>query len=132
MSEVNVVRNLCLASALALILFSIPARAVEKPTGSKMTKLDAAVYLATEFDAATTYHLLQDCGSGCREANPLVRPFARNPGIFVVMGASAYSVNYIAHRLDDRGHHRWAKAFQILAIGMHAGAGAHALALEQH
>lgn len=124
-------RNLCLASALTLILFSTTARAVEKPHRLKMTKLDAAVYLATEFDAATTYHLLQDCGGGCREANPLVRPFARNPGMFVVMGASAYSVNYIAHRLENRGHHRWANAFRILAIGMHASAGAHALALEQ-
>ncbi len=124
-------RNLCLASALALILSSTPAWAVKKPDRPKLTKLDAAVYLATEFDAATTYHLLRDCGSGCSEANPMVRPFARNPGIFVVMGAGAYSGNYIAHRLEDRGHRRWATAFRILAIGMHAGAGAHALALEQ-
>ncbi|HEX5410994.1 MAG TPA: hypothetical protein VFZ27_03960 [Terriglobia bacterium] len=125
------VRKSCLTSALALMLLAISARAVEKPNRPKLTKLDAAVYLATEFDAATTYHLLRSCGSGCAEANPLVRPFARNPGIFVVMGASAYSVNYIAHRLENRGHRRWAKAFRIIAIGMHASAGAHALALER-
>jgi|SRR5690242_12399313 len=135
-SEVYVFRNLCLASALTLILFSTPVWAVEnpsrpKPNRPKLTKLDAAVYLATEFDAATTYHLLQECGSGCAEANPMARPFARNPGLFVVMGASAYSVNYFARRLEDRGHRRWATAFRILVIGMHVGAGAHALALEQ-
>lgn len=125
------VRNSCLTSALALILFSTPVWAVKKPHRPKLKKFDAAVYLATEFDAATTYHLLQDCGSGCQEANPMVRPFARNAGIFVVMAASAYSVNYLARRLDDRGHHRWATAFRVMVIGMHAGAGAHALALEQ-
>lgn len=123
-------RHSYLASALALTLFSTPAWAVKKPHRVKLTKLDAAVYLATEFDAATTYHLLQNCGSGCYEANPMVRPFARNPGIFVVTGASAYSVNYIAHRLETGGHHRWATAFRILAIGVHAGAGARALTLE--
>ncbi|TAM80380.1 MAG: hypothetical protein EPN47_15775 [Acidobacteria bacterium] len=124
-------RHSCLTGALALVLFSTPAWAVKKPHRLNLTKLDAAVYLATEFDAATTYHLLQNCGSGCYEANPMVRPFARNPGIFVVLGASAYSVNYIAHRLDDRGHHRWAVTFRIFAIGVHAGAGTRALTLDR-
>lgn len=116
-----------LASALVVLLFVAPAWAVKKP--HVFTKLGVGVYLASEFDAATTYHLLQSCGSRCYEANPMVRPVARNPGVFVVVGASAYVVNYFARRLDNRGHHRWATTLRIFAIGVHAGAGAHALAL---
>jgi hypothetical protein len=119
------------ASFLAVILLSVPARAVKKPHPPKLTKLDAAVYLASEFDAATTYHLLQNCGSGCYEANPVVRPFARNAGIFVMAGASAYAVNYFAHRLKNQSHPRWAKALRIVAIGVHTFAGAHAIAADR-
>jgi len=115
---------------MAVILFAAPTWAVKKPHGIKLTKLDAAVYLASEFDAGATYHLLQNCRNRCYEANPMVRPFARNPGIFVVAGASAYAVNTIAHRLENRGHSRWAKALRIIAIGAHAFAGAHAVAAD--
>jgi|GEM_PF-2437755 len=118
------------ASLLAVILLGVPAWAVKKPHLPKMTKLDVAVYLASEFDAATTYHLLQNCGSGCYEANPMVRPFARNSGIFIMAGASAYAVNYFAHRLKNQSHSKWAKALRIVAIGMHAFAGAHAVAAD--
>jgi hypothetical protein len=59
-----------------------------------------------------------------------VRPFAQNPGVFAVLGASAYTVNYLAGRLEDKGHSHWAEAVRLLAIGVHVGAGAHALALE--
>ena len=117
-----------LASRSTVILLAIPARAVKKPHVPKLTKLDVAVYLATEFDAATTYHVLRNCGSGCYEANPMVRPFARNPGIFVMAGASAYAVNYFAHGLENSSHPRWAKALRIVAIGVHTFAGAHAVA----
>lgn len=120
------------SSLLAVILLAVPARAVKKPhLLIKVTKLDAAVYLASEFDAATTYHLLQNCGSGCYESNPMVRPFAHNSGIFVMTGASAYAVNYFAHRLKNGGHPRWAKALRIFAIGVHTFAGAHAIAADR-
>jgi Domain of unknown function (DUF5658) len=118
------------ASLMAVILFAVPAWGVKKPHRIRLTKLDAAVYLASEFDAATTYHLLQTCGSGCYEANPMVRPFAHNSGIFVMAGASAYAVNYFAHRLKNRRHPRWAKALRVIAIGMHVYAGAHAVAAD--
>jgi hypothetical protein len=120
----------CLASALSVIVLAAPAWSVEKPHWLKPTKLEIGVYLASEFDAATTYHLLQNCSSQCYEANPLVRPLARNPGVFVALGASAYGVNYFARRLENSGHHRWATALRVLAIGVHAGAGVQALALE--
>ena len=118
---------LAIAMALALLMLAAPAGAVEKP--HRLTKLDLGVYLASEFDAATTYHLLQNCGGRCYEANPMVRRFAGNPGVFVALGASAYAVNYFARRLDNRGHHGWAKALRLFAIGAHVGAGAQALAL---
>jgi|YelNatPaOPRAMG01_1025707.scaffolds.fasta_scaffold14538_4 hypothetical protein len=121
-------KKACLASAVAVFLLSGPAWALKKP--HKLSKLGAGVYLASEFDAATTYYLLQNCGSRCREANPMVRPFAQNPGVFAVLGASAYTVNYLAGRLEDKGHSHWAEAVRLLAIGVHVGAGAHALALE--
>lgn len=126
--EVSMLKKAFLASAVAVFFLSGSAWALKKP--HKFSKLDAGVFLAAEFDAATTYHLLQNCSSRCYEANPMVRPFAQNPGVFVVLGASAYTVNYLAGRLEDKGHSRWAKAVRLLAIGVHAGAGAHTLALE--
>lgn len=116
------------AGLLAVILLAVPAQAVKKPHRFKLSKLDAAVYLASEFDAAATYHLLRNCGNGCYEANPMVRPFARNPGVFAVAGASAYAVNYLAHRLENQKHPRWAKTLKVIAIGAHTFAGAHAVA----
>jgi len=118
----------CVAGAMTVLVLASSAWAVEKP--HKLTKLDVGVYLASEFDAATTYHVLQGCGNRCYEANPMVRPFARNPGIFVALGASAYAVNYIAHKLENDGHPRWATTLRVFAIGVHAGAGAQALALD--
>lgn len=118
----------CLAATLAVFLLATSGWAVKKP--HRLTKLGVGVYLASEFDAGTTYHLLQGCGKRCYEANPMVRPFAGNPSVFVALGASAYAVNYLARRLENRGHHRWATALRVVAISVHAGAGAHALALE--
>ena len=117
-----------LAGAAALLMLAGSAWAVQKP--HRLTKLGVGVYLASEFDAATTYHALQGCGNRCYEANPMVRPFAGNPGVFVALGASAYTVNYFARKLQDRGHRRWATALRVLVIGVHAGAGAHNLALD--
>jgi hypothetical protein len=121
-------KKACLAGAVAVFILSGLACALKKP--HKFSKLGAGVYLASEFDAATTYDSLRSCGSRCGEANPMVRPFAQNPGVFAVLGASAYTVNYLAGRLEDKGHSRWAKAVRLLAIGVHVGAGAHAPALE--
>lgn len=125
--EVSMTKHSCLA-IVAVLMLATSASAVEKP--HKLTKLSMGVYLASEFDAATTYHVLQDCGNRCYEANPMVRPFAHNPGIFVVLGASAYSINYLAGRLENGGHHRWATVLRVVTISMHVGAGAEALALE--
>ena len=122
-------RRLFLWTLLAVLLFAAPALAVKKPRRPKPTKLEIGVYVASEFDAATTYDLLQNCPTRCYEANPLVRPLARNPGIFVGLGASAYSVNYLARRLKNSGHGHWAKALRILAICAHTSAGVQALAL---
>lgn len=113
---------------MAVFMVATSALAARKP--HKLSKLSAGVYLASEFDAATTYHLLQNCNRRCYEANPMVRPLARNPGVFVALGASAYAVNYFAGRLENRGHRRWAEALRVLAISVHAGAGAQALALD--
>ena len=122
------IKHSYLVTAVAVLMLATSAFAVEKP--HKLTKLGIAVYLASEFDAATTYHVLQGCGNRCYEANPMVRPFAHNPGVFVALGASAYSINYLAGKLANGGHRRWATALRVFAIGVHAGAGAQALALE--
>lgn len=118
----------CLSSVAVLLILAAPAGAIKKPR-HRIAKLSTGVYLAAEFDAATTYHALQNCRTGCYEANPLVRPFAHNPGIFVALGVSAYAVNYFAGRLKAHGHAKWATALQVIAIGSHAGAGVQALAL---
>ena len=118
----------CWTGAALLLVLATPVFGVEKKP-PKIEKLSAAVYLAAEFDAAATYHLLQNCGDRCYEANPMMRPFARDPSIFVVVGASAYAVNYFAGKLKKRGHPRWAKALKVIVIGAHSGAGAYGLAL---
>ena len=115
-----------------LLVLAAPGLGVEKEKKPpRIEKLSVAVYLAAEFDAAATYQGLQNCGNGCYEANPLVRPVARNPGIFVALGASAYGVNYLAGKLKKQGHPKWAKALKIIAIGVHTGAGVQALALQR-
>jgi len=117
----------CLACAVVCLALAVQAFAVKRPR--RVVKLSTAVYLAAEFDAATTYYALHHCSNGCYEANPMVRPFARNPSVFVALGASAYAANYFANKLKDHGHPRWATALRLAAIGTHAGAGAQALAL---
>jgi hypothetical protein len=114
-----------------LLALAAPALGAEREKQPpRIEKLSAAVYLAAEFDAAVTYHQLRNCGAGCYEANPMLRPVARNPGIFVALGASALGVNYLAGKLKEQGHPKWAKALKVLAIGAHAGAGVQALALQ--
>lgn len=119
-------KRACCASIVAVLMLASSALAIQKQ--HKLTKLGVGVYLASEFDAATTYHVLQNCGEQCYEANPMVRPFANNPGIFVALGASAYGINYFAEKLENSGHHRWATVLRVFAIGVHAGAGVQNLA----
>ena len=110
--------------ALAVLLLSaMPLSAASK----KQKALDLAVYAASEFDGATTYAALQDCGSRCYEANPMLRPFADNPSIFPVMALSAWGVNYLAVKIG-RHHRRWAVILQGSVAALHIAAGAHNLA----
>lgn len=81
--------------------------------------LAIASYGAAEFDAATTYSVIHNCSS-CRERDPLLKPFAGNPSIFVVMGASAWGMNRQAHG-------KWGKALEWTMIGAHIAAGIHNL-----
>lgn len=121
------VKRSLLAGAAAALMMTSSACAARKPRRPAL--LDAGVYLASEFDAATTYHLLRNCNR-CYEANPMVRPFARNPSVFITLGASALAVNYFARRLESRGHRRWGEGLRLLAIAVHVSAGAHALTLD--
>lgn len=114
------------ASIVAILMLTSSASAMQNQ--HKLTKLGVGVYLASEFDAATSYQVLRDCGNQCYEANPMVRPLAHNAGIFVLLGASAYGINYFADKLEDDGHHRWANVLRVMVIGVHAGAGAQNLA----
>lgn len=108
--------TVCLALGL-----SVPGFAAKLPKA-----LDIAVYAASEFDAATTYNALQNCPT-CYETNPMVRPFASNPAIFVVLGGSAVGINYTARRLRRAGHGRMALIVQTAAVGLHILAGANNL-----
>ncbi len=118
------------SSLVLLLMVAAPLFAEKEKKPHRISKLSAAVYVAGEFDAATTYHLLQNCGNRCYEANPMMRPFARNPSVFVAVGASAFTVNYFAGKLKKRGHPRWAKVLKIVVIAAHTGAGVQALRLQ--
>jgi len=101
---------------LAALLIPAPALAVRP--------LDLAVYASSEFDAATTYRAVRSCGAACIEANPILRPIAGNPAIFFALGGTAWLANREARYLREHGHGRWARAVQVLTVGMHVFAGA--------
>lgn len=83
-------------------------------------------YAASEFDAGTTYAAMHGCAN-CREANPLLRPFASNPSIFFFYGAQAWMFNKASERLDETGKPRWARVLTWGIIGAHVAAGANNL-----
>ncbi len=107
---------------LTILLAATPLMAASR----KQKALDVAVYAASEFDGATTYVALRDCGNRCYEANPFLQPMASTPAIFPVMALGAVGVNYWAHRLKEH-HGRIAFALQGAVIGVHLFAGGHNL-----
>jgi hypothetical protein len=104
----------------------ISLKKVVKPIG----KLSAATVASAEFDAATTY---QAVGSGrAYEANPMVRPFARNVSIFPVLGASAVGVNRASRWMKTNNHKKLGTTLQVLTIGLHTCAGVSNLRIKQN
>jgi hypothetical protein len=89
-----------------------------------LSKMALSVNLAAEFDAATTYHMLNS-NRYTYEANPLVRPFAANPSIFPALAASSLAANWLARREQNHGHGRVAFWIRALTIGEHVACGIH-------
>lgn len=81
-----------------------------------------ASYAASEFDAGTTYAAMHGCAN-CREANPLLRPFASNPSIFFIMGGQAWATDKAAVRLEETGHSRWTRVLEWGMDAAHVAAG---------
>lgn len=93
------------------------------------TKAKVPLWVAGQFDAATTYYTLNHCRS-CYEANPFYKPFSNNPSAFPAMaiGDSLYlSFNSYLY------HHSHKAAYIALAgeIALHIYCGIHNIRLEQ-
>lgn len=114
------------AAYLILVLCPLLAAQVQ-PAVKSIPWTTVAVYAAAEYDAATTYSL-RECQK-CYEANPVMKPFAKNPSIFAVEGLTAWITNRFAGVLDDNGHPKWARTVQWTVISAHAGAGSWNLTL---
>lgn len=104
-----------------LLMASTAQAASLKKIVKPLAKLSTLTVLAAEFDAVTTYQGLKS--GGAYEANPMMRPFARNASIFPVAGASALGVNFLGTRLKKSNHPKLGKAIQIIWIGAHVAAG---------
>jgi hypothetical protein len=54
--------------------------------------------------------------TGWHEANPVLKPVAKNSWIFPAMLGAAAAVNWTARKLDRRGHHHWATGLRWGAV----------------
>ena len=111
--------------ALALAVPVHGAKSTKK--GGKLDKaLSLAVVAASQFDAATTYHVLNS-SPYLREGNPLIGGAAKTPAIFPVLAGTALATDWVASRLKADGHPKAGRAIKFVAIGVHVFAGAHNL-----
>lgn len=81
------------------------------------------VYVAGQFDAATTYYTLNHC-RGCYEVNPLLKPIAKTPLVFggIAIGDSVY---LLANGKLYRRHRRLFYAVMAGEIALHIYCGVH-------
>lgn len=93
--------------------------------------MNAAVLAAAEVDAATTQNALEDCRN-CYESNPIVRPIARNAGIYAFSAGTSILVNWGANEIARHGHPKLAKALQLYVTGLHSIAGIHNMRMAGH
>jgi len=121
-------RHSYLASVLAAMVIAAPALAVKKPTRPKPTKLEIGVYLASEFDAATTYDLLQNCTARCYEAT-LWSALSHAIRVSLLRWARALQRQLSCASDGQRRPPPLGKGIANFAICVHTGAGAQALAL---
>lgn len=77
--------------------------------------------LAGQFDAATTFHVLNACPQ-CSEANPVLRPLAKTPAIFPVLQMGDYGALELAvHYGRRRRWVRWSIIAGFAALHVYAG-----------
>ena len=114
---------------MILLIFALcPLLAAQvQPAATRIPWRNLAVYAAAEYDAATTYNL-RNC-QPCYEANPVMRPFARNISIFPVEAATAWVTNKFSTMLDRSGHERFGRVLQWSVIAAHTAAGSWNLTL---
>ena len=87
----------------------------------KFDKSAAALYAASEFDAATTYAALQS-RSNVREVNPVFRPVTSTSLEFPIMAAATWG-QLVLSRYVERRHKSLARSLILLGAGVHTGAG---------
>lgn len=87
------------------------------------------MYIAGEFDAATTYSILNSCSTCYYELNPLYKPFASNPSAFPAMfiGDNIYLATF---QKLHRNHKKLAWTLYGVAIALHVYCGVHNIRLE--
>lgn len=94
-------------------------------------KSAVALTLSGQFDAATTYHLLNS-NTNTHEVNPLLRPVAARPVIFPTMFGLNLLELYAARSFDRRGHHRIALWIRLAGAADHVACGIHNLKIQNY
>jgi len=90
-------------------------------------KQSVPLMLSGQFDAYTTYHVLNNCPyEHCWEVNPILKPFASTPLIFPAIAAGDSFVLAGGHDLLP-GHPRIRAAIIYGFVGLHVWCGLHNL-----
>ena len=96
----------------------------------KFDKSAAALYAASQFDAATTYTALQS-RTYAREVNPVFRPVANSPLEFPIMAAATWGELRLARYVKQR-HKNLARSLILLGTGVHTAAGINNIKVATH
>lgn len=96
--------------------------AIQRPPVSVRAKVGREFWALVVEQAATgmadveltRYHIRQD--PTWREYNPFLPRRPSRPRMYAQGAAMLLVVNYIAYRLEQRGHRRWARVLQILPL----------------
>jgi hypothetical protein len=110
-----------LGIAVLLTLFGNYAHAEDRA----LIALTSAAYATAAYDARTTTGVLQRCGGRCVEGNPLMRPFAGNPGSAMAFSMGLTSATaYGTYRLKQKGV-KWWWVPMAASMAVHVACGIH-------
>ncbi len=81
---------------------------------------------STIYDMESTYFALDKCGNGCRERNPLMRPFVKagRPALYAIQGSLDAGIIYASYKLKKEDKKLW-WLLPVVVTAAHSVAGTH-------